>query len=188
MERPDASTALPIFVGIDPGSRIAGYAFMQARCHYPTLPKDFKVLDAGVLKVDEKLDYSERVGLLHDALYELAQMYKPTIFVLERAFADKNIASALRLGEVRGAFMAAAGRMSAQVRELAPTQVKKMLTGNGRANKEEVSRAIQALLGYDKGALPYDVTDALAIALSYGLGMSNNSILPGAARCRLKTI
>ena len=167
------SSSRPVIAGIDPGSRVAGYAFLRAKMHEPVLPSDWEILDAGVMKVDAKLNHTDRISLLHDAVFELASEHGPSIFVLERAFADRNIASALRLGEVRGAFMAAAGRVRAEVRELTPAHVKKMITGNGRADKEDVSRAIQSLLGYDRGSLPHDVTDALAIALSYGMAMRN---------------
>ncbi len=77
--------------------------------------------------------------------------------------------TALKLGETRGAIISASWRAKVSIGEITPAEVKKRITGNGRSGKEEVSRSIQALLNFDRKNLPSDVTDALAIALSFGL-------------------
>src|SRR5690606_4226354 len=132
-------------------------------------PTDFVVIDAGVLRADQRLDLAQRIGVLHDALFGLMQRNGPVVMVLEKAFYDKNVATAIKLGEVRGSFIAAAGRFGARVDEIAPARVKRLIAGNGQASKEQVGLAVQALVGFDRGLLPHDVTDALAIALSYAL-------------------
>lgn len=158
-----------IILGVDPGSRIAGYAFIQAKCATPRLPQDFRILDAGVLKADPALDYARRIGLLHEALHLLIADYEPDVCVLEKAFAGKNISSAMRLGEVRGAFIAAAARFGVVTAEITPAEVKKTLTGNGRADKEQVSLTLKTLMGFERRGMPHDVSDALAISLCFGL-------------------
>lgn len=158
-----------IVLGVDPGSRVAGYAFIQAKSAVPRTPADFRILDAGVLRPDPKLGYAARIALLHGALFDLIAEFRPSVCVLEKAFFDKNVSSAMRLGEVRGAFIAAAGRGGAAIEEITPAEVKKTLTGNGRADKEQVALTLKTLLGFDRGHLPHDVSDALAICLCYGL-------------------
>jgi crossover junction endodeoxyribonuclease RuvC len=162
-------TAGQIILGVDPGSRVAGYAFIQAKTATARLPTDFRVLDAGVLRADPALGYAERIALLHGALHGLIARFEPVVCVLEKAFIDKNVSSAMRLGEVRGAFIAAAGRSDVAIAEITPAEVKKTLTGNGRADKEQISLTLKSLLGFERGALPHDVSDAVAIALCYGL-------------------
>lgn len=163
---------LPVILGIDPGSRVAGYAVLRARRPSPVVPRDFTVVEAGALKADPSLTHGERIGLLHEALHELIVRHAPTVCVLEKAFADKNVSSAIKLGEVRGAFIAACARSSVPTREITPAEVKKTITGNGRAEKELVSLSLRALMGFDRGDLPHDVTDALAIGLCYGLRLT----------------
>ena len=172
-----------VILGIDPGSRTAGYAFIRARCLRPAQPRDFEIIDAGVLRASAELPAWERIALLHEAIHELMSRHAPRVCVLEKAFFDKNASSALRLGEVRGAFIAAAGRSSVAVEEITPSEVKKTITGNGRADKESVSLNLRALTGFDRGRLPHDVTDALAISFSFGLKLATKwAVYPPASR------
>jgi crossover junction endodeoxyribonuclease RuvC len=168
MSGPSFTTVL----GLDPGSRTAGYAFIRARVSEPRLPRDFAVLDAGVLRADADLPISTRIALMHDAIHGLMDQHRPAVLVLEKAFVDKNVSTALKLGEVRGAFIAAAGRLGIRVEEITPAEVKKTIAGTGAAAKEQVSLALRALMGFDRGASPHDVTDALAISLCYGLKLA----------------
>jgi crossover junction endodeoxyribonuclease RuvC len=159
-----------VILGIDPGSTVTGYAFLSTTNPNAVVPTDFKVLDAGALKVKGSLGPSQRISILHIGLHRLIEAYVPQIMVMEKAFYDKNVATAIRLGEVRGAYIAAAGRSQVAIEEVTPAEVKKLIAGNGRASKEEVAVSIKALMGFDRGGLPFDVTDAVAIALSYGMG------------------
>lgn len=159
-------------VGIDPGSRIAGYAFIRAKIPQPRLPRDFQVIDAGVMRVSAELPLAERIGLLHVALHELLAEHRPQGCVMETPFCDKNANTAIKLGETRGALIAACARLGVKTYEITPAEVKKTITGNGRADKELVSQALKALIGFERGKLPHDVTDALAIGLCFGLRLA----------------
>lgn len=159
-------------LGIDPGSRVAGYAFIRSKNRRAMLPVDFMVVEAGVLRADARLAYDVRIGLLHCALHELIERHAPQVCVLEKAFYDKNVSSAIKLGEVRGAFIAACARADVKTEEITPAEVKKIIAGNGRAEKEQVALALKALMGFDRGDLPHDVTDAVAIALCFGMGLA----------------
>ena len=70
---------------------------------------------------------------------------------------------------MRGAYISACFRNGLAIHEIAPTTVKKLITGHGHASKEDIAAALKALVGFQRSGLPHDATDALAIALSYAL-------------------
>ncbi len=162
----------PKIMGVDPGTLNAGFAVIEARIAKPMNPRDFRILDVGVLRAKKSLSSWDRIGLMHQSMYELMAQSRPQVCVLENVYFGKNVRSALVLGQVRGAFISAACRCDAAIAEIAPTTVKKTVSGKGHAAKEEVNLALQALLGFDKGALPYDASDALAIALAFALSLA----------------
>jgi len=126
-----------------------------------------------VIKANLELSFGERIGLLHEALYDLVVEWKPDLVIMEDAFFGANARSALKLGMARGALLAAVSRTGLPVKEVSPTHVKKTVTGSGAADKEKISLALKALIGFERGNLPYDATDALAIALCYGVTLSD---------------
>lgn len=129
------------------------------------------MIACGTIRSKAGLSHTDRTGYLHDALYQLASQYSPEVCVMEKAFTGINPLSALRLGETRGALIAAVRRLGISVFEVTPTQVKKAITGQGHATKEQIAHALRYLLAFDRGDLPPDVSDAVAIGLSYGLSL-----------------
>jgi crossover junction endodeoxyribonuclease RuvC len=173
-------TQFPRILGIDPGSRVVGFALIGAKKTIPRVPADWKVLDAGIMRANASLAMPPRLGELHSALYDLIRELEPTSVGIERAFHGVNAQSAIKLGEARGALIAAIGRHSLPVHEVTPAEVKRVVAGHGAASKDQVYRALQALLGFDKGTLPLDASDALAIAFAVSL----KAFLPEAATNR----
>ncbi len=157
-------------LGIDPGSRIVGFASISSKVDNPYFLKDFKIEHVGVLRASLSESFVERIGALHLAMNELIEEIKPSVCVVESAFLGKNVQSALKLGQARGALMSAVARNNVRLIEVAPTFVKRTITGNGHAQKEEVSVALELLIGFKRGKLPFDASDALAIALAHGVG------------------
>ena len=158
--------------GVDPGSRITGFACIGSEKKIPLCPRDFKILDIGVIKTDPKRPHIERIGLLHNALFELISLQNPTACVIEKEFAGINPLTSLKLGETRGSLLAAIHRHSIPIIEITPAQIKRVIGGGGRASKEDVAFALKNLLQFDRKALPYDATDALAAALCHGLTLA----------------
>jgi len=158
-------------LGIDPGSRLTGFAVIEPKSlDTPCFsPRDFKIIDAGVLRARDRDPPFLRIGEMHKTILSIIEEHKPSMCVLETVFLGKNVRSALMLGQVRGAFISAGILSGIQVDEIASTTVKKVVAGRGHASKEEVGLALQVQLGFERGSLPLDVTDALAIALSYSL-------------------
>lgn len=132
-------------------------------------PKNVRLLDAGALRPQSKLSHSERTGQLHNSFYSIICTHRPSVCVIEKAFTGVNPHSALRLGETRGALIAAARRADVCIDEIAATKVKKTVSGSGHATKEQVALAVEAMIGFKRANMPHDVTDAIAIALSYAL-------------------
>jgi crossover junction endodeoxyribonuclease RuvC len=159
----------PIILGIDPGSRLVGFAAITPVHPRPVHPKHFCIAHAGVLRCKDSVDIVVRIGQLHQAMHGLIGEIQPTVCVIESAFIGINPRSALLLGQARGSLLAACARFDLPIRELSPTEVKKAITGKGNADKEQVAVALGQLMGFDRQGMSYDVSDALAIALTYGL-------------------
>ncbi len=157
-------------IGIDPGSRITGFGILEVPRGIVNLKK-IEVIAFGTLRSKAGLCHTDRAGYLHEALYQLASQYTPEVCVMEKAFTGINPLSALRLGETRGALIAAVRRLGINVSEVTATHVKKTITGQGHATKEQIALALKYLLTFDRGDLPFDVSDAVAIGLSYGLSL-----------------
>ena len=155
-----------IILGIDPGSQVTGFCVMVQKS---TSVRDIRIISAGVIRPKSSLSHSERLGQIHQSVFEIAQEYQPQECAIEKGFTSINHKTALRLGETRGAIIAAIRRLETPIVELTPTEVKKHVTGNGHAAKEDVARTLFAILGFDRGSLPFDVTDAVAIAYCFSL-------------------
>lgn len=162
----------PVILGIDPGSRIVGFAVLRGKIARPRMPRDFEITDAGVIKTRSELSLCERLGIIHESVFGLAAELGPTHCAVEKAFHGVNAASAIKLGEARGSIIAAIRRHSLPIFEITPAEVKRTIACKGSASKEDVCRAVSALLGFELGNLPYDASDALAIALACGLNMA----------------
>jgi crossover junction endodeoxyribonuclease RuvC len=112
---------------------------------------------------------------MHESMHDIARDSMADYCVFEDQFCGINARTALKLGQTRGALMTAVSRAKIPLVEVTPAEVKKTITARGNASKEEVSASLKALIGFERGNLPYDATDALAIAIAYGLNSSHGS-------------
>ncbi|MDP3430740.1 MAG: crossover junction endodeoxyribonuclease RuvC [Desulfomicrobium sp.] len=152
-------TAERIILGVDPGSRCMGYGLVRERSGVLSL------VEAGVVRPDEEA-MSARLGLMFTRIGELLRAHEPQSVAVENVFFARNSASALKLGQARGAVLAACGVHGAQVFGYEPTLVKKSLVGAGRAEKSQVSFMVGQLLGV-KPDWAEDAGDALALAICH---------------------
>jgi crossover junction endodeoxyribonuclease RuvC len=163
-------------MGIDPGLRLTGYACLDASSASPT------IIEAGVLKlgaggVSARSLSARLVELDHD-LRELLTRLRPQAVAVESLFAHyKHPATAIIMGHARGVVLLAIQQAGLQLLEFKPNLVKKAMTGNGLAKKEQVQRAVQAHFGLEKPPSPPDVADAIAIALCATRRTDNAAIL-----------
>jgi len=147
-------------LGIDPGLRISGYAVIEF------YERSIRLLDAGTIKLDSKLALAQRLGQLYTDVTALLAEQQVDIMAVEELYAHyKHPRTAILMGHARGVFLLAACEHGIEVAGFAATRVKKSLTGNGRASKQQIQRAVQSQLNLAKLPVPADVADALAIAM-----------------------
>ena len=146
-------------LGIDPGSRLTGYAVIDS------LGSNAGVVEHGVVKLPAKQPLPERLRLLDTRLREIVDEHRPDEVVVEEVFSAVNVKSALVLGQVRGVVLVAAGS-HCPVYEYSARAVKKAVAGYGQADKHQVARMVTALLQLSE-VPPQDAADALALALCH---------------------
>lgn len=145
--------------GIDPGSRRTGWGIIER------VGSQYRMIDCGVVSVSERRPLVERLEEIFKGLNTLIEQHQPEAVFLESIFHHKSARSALVLGHARGVAMLACGLHSVPLQELSPAEVKKAVTGRGRADKAQVQLMVQALLGLPEPAQE-DASDALAVAFT----------------------
>ena len=155
-------------IGIDPGTLVAGYAVIMKDKYRPL---QAHIEELGSLTQSYRNTPTQRLVGLHQFTAELMHRYQPQVVVIEKAFFGINAASALKLGEARGAIICACGSIlpDTKIVEIAPAQVKKHITGKGNASKQQVANALAKMLRHNFKSIPRDTTDALALAFCHHL-------------------
>ena len=148
-----------LILGIDPGSLHTGYGLVEAA------PGATRAIAAGRWSAPAKLGVADRLRVLADGLDELLARFHPDLAAMEKPFYGMNVRSVIVLAEARGALLMTLARSGLRIEEYSPAEVKSAVTGNGRAEKEQVARMVRLLLGLATRAFPADATDALAVAL-----------------------
>ncbi len=152
-------------IGIDPGTRIAGYGIIDFYPNQKPIP-----IAAGAWKLQTKeKSLPSRLATLAIELKKILHNYNPTHMCIELSFLADNPKTALYLGHARGVILSEAYQHNLIISEISATSAKKIISGNGRAEKETIARTMSSLLGFSLEKLPYDATDALAIAYADGI-------------------
>lgn len=151
---------MTIILGIDPGSRITGYGVIAAA------GREWRYLDSGCIRMQTEDTLPERVKTIFMGLSELIRQWQPTQASVEQVFLSNNADSALKLGQARGAALAALGAQDIPVSEYTARQIKLAVVGTGGAEKTQVQHMVMRLLQLEK-APQADAADALAAALCH---------------------
>lgn len=157
-------------LGVDPGTSATGWAVLEA-----AVPRAHRIA-SGVLSLPSKLVIGERLRRIHQGVLHLLDEYKPEAVSLEKAFVKRNVQSAFRIGEARGAVLLAAAERETPVFEYAPAAVKQAVVGYGQADKRQMVRGIALLLAIEAPAR-FDEADALALAACHLQGARTASLL-----------
>jgi len=145
-----------VICGIDPGLGATGYAVVRREA----------VVDAGVCRFSAEAPLEERLVAVDADIDAILAEHAPAVVAVEQLYSHYNHPrTAILMGHARGVILLAAGKRGIPVRSYSATQVKRHLTGNGRATKSQVQRAVTMALGLSEPPEPADVADALAIAL-----------------------
>ena len=160
-------------MGVDPGLNATGYGLLE------TGARRMRVVAAGEIRPPRGQPLEERLGIIRDALSALIDRHRPATVVLEKLFTHhEHVTTAALMGHARGAACLAARDHGLSVAEYPPTQVKKSLTGQGHASKEQVARMVGQWLGVADAGWSSDAADALALALVHAHTASQNRWLP----------
>jgi crossover junction endodeoxyribonuclease RuvC len=156
-------------LGIDPGLRLTGYAVIEPvgrAARGVALGRDANLVEGGVIRLNAKRTVSERLAELDADLKEIIGRLKPSVVGVEKLYAHyAHPTTAIIMGHARGIVLLNVQLAGLELVELGATEVKKSLTGNGHASKEQMQAGVQAQLGLSAPPRPPDVADAIAIAL-----------------------
>jgi crossover junction endodeoxyribonuclease RuvC len=147
-----------IVLGIDPGTAALGYGIVERT------GARLREVDHGCLVTSPDLGLGERLLAIHALVDELLSLHQPHLIGIERLFFSRNVQTAFAVGQARGVVLLAAAQHRTPVREATPNEVKSAVTGYGAADKDQVQRMVQLVLGMRDVPRPDDAADALAIA------------------------
>ncbi|NBI06944.1 crossover junction endodeoxyribonuclease RuvC [Senegalia massiliensis] len=147
--------------GIDPGIAIVGYGVIDYKGN------NFKVVDYGVITTPASMSPQQRLKKVYDELTNILIEYKPDAVAIEELFFNKNVKTAIQVGQARGVEILAVMNQNIDLFEYTPLQVKQGVVGYGRAKKKQVQEMVKLLLNLKEIPKPDDAADALAVAISH---------------------
>jgi len=155
-------------LGIDPGTATTGYGVIKVNKN-----KKLEVLKFDLIETDKNGSPSKRLETIHKEMLQIFKKYKPDVMAIEKLFFAANAKTAIRVGQAQGIMLLAAANNNTEVFEYAPASIKKILTGDGRADKRKIQKHLRILLGNKIRSKPKKKThfdnaaDALAVAVCH---------------------
>ena len=146
-------------LGIDPGTAICGYGLVSLEGNHLT------PIHYGAVLTDKDMLPELRLKKIYDELTELIDEYNPDFMSVEKLFFNKNVTTAIAVGQARGVIVLTAANKGIPVVEYTPIQIKQAVVGYGGADKNQVTFMVQKLLNIREKIRPDDTADALAIAI-----------------------
>jgi len=148
-----------VIMGIDPGTASTGYGIIEQT------GSGLKRLDHGCVRTNSSSSPQERLLDIFFSLGKIMDAHHPDSVSVELLFFNRNVTTAISVGQARGVILLACAMRGLPVSEFTPLQVKQAVTGYGRATKQQVQAMVKALLDLDEAPRPDDAADALAIAI-----------------------
>lgn len=151
-----------IVLGVDPGTAITGYGIVKDN-------PDGRLINVcyGAIRTDANMPYPLRLREVYEGISSLIKEYKPQSIAIEQLFFNKNVSTALTVGQARGVVILISALFGIDLAEYTPIQVKEAVVGYGRAEKVQVQQMVKVLLGLEEIPKPDDVADALALAICH---------------------
>jgi crossover junction endodeoxyribonuclease RuvC len=147
-------------LGIDPGLRVCGYACVEKASD------EEKLLEAGIIRTVSGSAIEQKLNRIAEDTESLLESFKPDVVAVEELYSHyAHPRTAILMGHARGVILQKCAEAAIEVRSFSATRIKKSITGNGRASKEQVQRTIQTILSLSELPEPSDVADAIAAAL-----------------------
>lgn len=151
-----------LVMGIDPGIAITGYGLVRS-----SERGDLKCLAYGTITTPAGLNEGERLNILFNNLSQLIQDHSPESSAVEKLFFQKNVRTAISVGQARGVALLTLEQAGCTVHEYTPNEIKQTVCGYGNASKSQVQRMVQTLLNLEGLPKPDDAADALAVAICH---------------------
>ncbi len=151
-----------LVLGIDPGTATTGYGLVEASTDGQVVAVHY-----GVLTTPAGAALPQRLLRLHRALQQLLEQYQPQAAAVEKLFFQRNVTTAMSVGQARGVVLLTLAAQGLPVAEYTPNEVKEAITGYGSAGKSQMQRMVQMLLNLETLPRPDDAADALAVALCH---------------------
>jgi crossover junction endodeoxyribonuclease RuvC len=151
-----------LVIGIDPGTATTGYGLVRDNEDGSLL-----VVDYGVILTAPDLSMPQRLLELHRCLLKILLLHRPQSGAVEKLFFQRNVTTAISVGQARGVALLALAESDLPVAEYTPLEVKQAVAGYGGADKHQVQQMVQALLGLETIPHPDDAADALAVAICH---------------------
>jgi len=148
-----------IVLGIDPGTASCGFGLVAFEANR------LRFIDAGVIHTSAARTDAERLVELEAAIRDLVTRHQPGRISVERLFFQRNVQTAMTVGQARGVALLVAAHAELPVDEPTPNEVKQAVCGNGAADKRQVATMVERLLGVSLAGAADDATDALAAAI-----------------------
>ena len=150
-----------LVLGVDPGTAITGYGLVWSE------GDDLRLVDYGTITTSSDESQPQRLQEIYRQLTALIQERQPAAAAVEKLFFNRNVRTALSVGQARGVALLAAANAELAIHEYTPLEVKQAVVGYGRATKEQVQEMVKILLGLDSVPQPDDAADAIAVAICH---------------------
>lgn len=160
-------------LGIDPGYGIVGFGIIEKT------NLGIKTIDYGAITTPKEMSIAERLLIIEESFEKIMQEYQPDEVAIEELFFFRNYTTIIPVAEARGVIITTCYRFCKEIYEYTPLQIKQALTGNGRADKQQVQFMVKNMLGLAKVPKPDDTADALAVAICHSQifsSLNNNKI------------
>ena len=160
-----------ISIGIDPGLAITGVGIIESEGNR------HKTLHHSAITTDKSLSTPERIEKVYNEINQLLDEFKPDSMGIEQLFFNKNVTNGILVSQSRGVVVLAAQQRKIPIIDYRPQDIKTAVCGYGRADKTQVQKMVQSILGLEKVPKPDDVADALAVAICHSHSYSLQSCL-----------
>lgn len=151
-----------LVIGIDPGTATTGYGLVRENQN-----DSLQAVDHGVILTPADMPMAQRLALLYGKLNEILVLHHPDSSAVEKLFFQRNVKTAITVGQGRGVVLLALAQADVPVAEYTPLEVKQAVAGYGGADKRQVQEMVRVLLDLEEIPKPDDAADALAIAICH---------------------
>ena len=160
-----------IILGIDPGTARTGYGIIEKK------GSGCRLVSSGLIETKAGTEGPERLRKIFREIKKIIKKYSAEVMAIEKLFFNKNVKTALSVGEARGVIMLAAAEAGIKIYEYTPLQVKMALTGYGMADKNQVQEMVKMILSLREAPKPDDVADAIAVGVCYASSSRMQAIM-----------